>query len=250
MINPMKYRVLIAGILSIPAAAYLGIRTYVLLTRASLDVSQDFVFRLSMVCLAMAAPFAVTLLLAIADRRKGPLARSAKVGMTMAVISLCLTFVPLRGIVGRIRQARSLSAQGVTAPLFETVDLDGKVQRLGDHQGKVVLINVWATWCGPCRDEMPALDRLYRNRKDEGFMVFGVSTEDVELQRQFVKNEVPVSYPLLTLNGGVPSLYTDIQRWPALFLVDRQGRLQPVAQGGAHFAEVEATVDSLLKAAR
>jgi thiol-disulfide isomerase/thioredoxin len=243
----VKYRVLIAGILSIPAAGYLGIQTYRTLTRASVDVNQDFVFRLSMVTLAMTLPFVLTLLLAIADRRKGPLARSSKAGMTLAVISLCLTVVPLRGLVGRVQQSRSLTAQGVPAPLFETVDLDGKMQRLADHRGKVVLINAWATWCGPCREEMPALDRLYRNRKDEGFMVFGLSTEDVELQRKFVQNEVPVSYPLLTLNGDVPGMYTDIQRWPALFLVDRQGSLQPVAQGSAHFAEVEAQVELLLK---
>jgi hypothetical protein len=77
--------------------------------------------------------------------------------------------------------------------------------------------------------------------------VFGLSTEDLELQRKFVKDQVPVTYPLLTTNGNVDSLYTNLQRWPALFLVDRQGNLQPVAQGGAHFAEVEATVERLLK---
>jgi len=247
MLNPLNYRVLIAGILSIPAAAYLGARTYNTLTRASADVNQDFVFRLAMTVLAMALPFVATLVLALTDRRTGSLRRSAKVGMTLAVISLCLTIVPLRGLVRRVQQTRSLSARGVPAPLFETVDLDGKMHRLRDHQGKVVLINAWATWCGPCREEMPALDRLYRQRKDEGFMVFGLSTEDLELQRKFVKDDVPVTYPLLTLNGNVPSQYTDIQRWPALFLIDRQGHLQPVAQGGAHFAEVEATVETLLK---
>jgi thiol-disulfide isomerase/thioredoxin len=247
MINPLKYRVLIAGILSIPAAAYLGIQTYARLTRASADVSQDFVFRLTMVTLAMAAPFIVTLVLALADRRKGRLGLAAKAGTTLAVISLCLTIVPLRGLVRRVQQARTVSAQGVPAPLFETADLDGKIHRLRDHQGKVVLINAWATWCGPCREEMPALDRLYRQRKDEGFVVFGLSIEDHELQRKFVKEKVAVTYPLLTLNGDVPSLYKDIQRWPALFLIDRLGELQPVAQGGAHFEQVEATVESLLK---
>jgi peroxiredoxin len=94
---------------------------------------------------------------------------------------------------------------------------------------------------------MPALDRLYRERKDEGLMVFGVSTEDLDLQRKFVQEKVPVTYPLLTLNGKVPGQYTDIQRWPALFLVDRQGNFQPVAQGGTHFAEVVTTVETLLK---
>jgi peroxiredoxin len=243
----LKYRVLIAGIVSIPAAAYLGVRTYVSLTQTSTNLNQDFVFRLTMTVLVMTLPFVVTLVLALLDRRAGPLGRSAKAGMTLAVISLCLTMVPLRGLMRRTQQARNLAVQGVPAPPFETLDLDGKMQRLQDHQGKVVLVNAWATWCGPCREEMPALDRLYRERKDEGFMVFGLSVEDLELQREFVKEKVSVTYPLLTLNGNVPSLYKDVQAWPALFLIDRQGHLQPVAQGGAHFAEVEATVEKLLK---
>jgi len=242
----MKYRVLIAGVLSIPAAAYLGFRTFVTLTQSSADLNQDFVYRLTMTVLAMTLPFVVTLVLALTDRRTGQLSRSAKVGMTLAVISICLTIVPLRALIRRVQQAKNLSAQGVPAPLFETVDLDGRMHRLRDHQGKVVLINAWATWCGPCREEMPALDRLYRQRKDEGLMVFGLSTEDLELQRKFVKDEVPVTYPLLTTNGNVDSLYTNIQQWPALFLIDRQGQLQPVAQGGAHFAEVKSAVETLL----
>ena len=105
----MKYLVLLAGILSIPAAAYLGMYTYATQTRASVDVSQDFVFRLGMVVLAMAVPFVVTLLLALAHRRKGPLGGIAKAGLTLAAVSLCLTIVPLRGLFGRVQQARNLS---------------------------------------------------------------------------------------------------------------------------------------------
>jgi hypothetical protein len=78
-------------------------------------------------------------------------------------------------------------------------------------------------------------------------MVFGFSAEDVELQQKFVKEQLQVSYPLLTIEGNVPSIYREIERWPALFLIDRQGRLQPVAQAGQPFAKVEAAVDALLK---
>jgi peroxiredoxin len=248
MTTLLKHRVLIAGILSIPASAYLGIQTYVRLSRASTDLNGDFLFRLTMVALAMAVPFVITLAAALFDRWKGPLRRSAKFGLTLGVVSLCLAIVPLRGLIGRVQQARNLATQGVAAPPFETVDLDGRVQRLQDHQGKVVLINAWATWCGPCREEMPALERLYRRHREDGLMIFGISTEELELQRKFVREQVAVTYPLLTVNGNVPAMYTDIQRWPALFLIDREGQLQPVTQGGTHFDEVVATVETLLKA--
>jgi thiol-disulfide isomerase/thioredoxin len=155
--------------------------------------------------------------------------------------------LPIRGLIGRMQQARNVAIQDLAAPSFDTVDILGKPHRLRDHIGKVVLINAWATWCPPCKKEMPELDRLYQTRKDDGLIVFGLSTEDVALQQKFVKDEVSVSYPLLTVNGDVPSLYQDIQRWPALFLIDRKGTLQPVAQAGEPFEKVEAAVDALLR---
>ncbi len=94
---------------------------------------------------------------------------------------------------------------------------------------------------------MPLLDKLYRKRRDEGLVIFGLSIEEVELQRKFVKEQVSVSYPLLTINGNVPSLYRDIQRWPAFILIDRKGKLQPVPQAGESFEKIEAAVEALLK---
>jgi thiol-disulfide isomerase/thioredoxin len=240
--------VLVAGILSPPAAAFLGSYTYATLTRASVDLNQDFVFRLATVTAVMATPFLVTLLLAILTRRRGALRLAGKIGLGIAALSLCLTLVPLRGLIGRAQQARNVSRNDVAAPLFETTDIYGKPHRLQDYAGKVVLINAWATWCLPCLEEMPQLDELYRERKNDGLMVFGLSIEDVALQQKFAKEKVVVSYPLLTVNGNVPGIYRDIQRWPALFLVDRKGQLQPVAQAGEPFEKVEAAVDALLTA--
>jgi peroxiredoxin len=136
----------------------------------------------------------------------------------------------------------------VAAPPFNTPDLLGKTQRLGDQKGKVVLVNIWATWCGPCREEMPKLDRLYRKREHQGFIVFGLSDESLDVQRKFVE-QVPVSYTLLTPRGEVPNLYRDIARYPAIFLIDRQGRLQPAPGPDQPFEKVEAAVDALLNSA-
>jgi thiol-disulfide isomerase/thioredoxin len=242
-------RVLVAGILSAPAAALMGRAVYGALTRASTDRDADFVFRLSMTALAMALPFFFTLALAIGERRRHALPTSARVGLTLAALSLALAWLPVRAAIARARQSRNLALQNVVAPPFDTVDVFGKPQRLADHAGKVVLVNVWATWCPPCKKEMPDLDRLYRSRKDQGLMVFGLSTEDVALQRKFVKEQLSVSYPLLTVAGQVPEIYRATARFPANFLIDRQGRLQPAPSTDQPFAQLEDRVNALLRAA-
>jgi peroxiredoxin len=244
-----SYRVLIAGILSPPAAALIGMRVYRHLTRASADLDKDFVFRLSMTALAMTVPFIVTLALALADRRRHALTTSARIGLVLAVLSLALTWRPIQGAIDRTRQTRNLALQGVTAPSFDTVDIFGKPHRLADHAGKVVLVNVWATWCGPCKREMPRLNRLYQERKGDGLVVFGLSDEDVELQRTFA-GRLKVSYPLLTVNGEVADLYRNTAKYPATYLIDRKGRLQPAPDTEEPFEKLEAAVDALLQEGR
>jgi thiol-disulfide isomerase/thioredoxin len=167
------------------------------------------------------------------------------VGLALAVLSLGLAWKPVSDGITRSKQARNLALRNVPAPPFDTLDLLGNAQRLGDQKGKVVLVNIWATWCGPCRAEMPKLDRLYQERKDQGLIVFGLSDEDVPVQRKYLQ-QVPVRYPLLTLSGQVPSFYTDIARYPAIFLIDRRGRLQPAPSPDQPFEKVEAAVDALL----
>ena len=244
-----SYRVLLAGILSPPAAALIGMKVYGHLTRASEDVDKDFLFRLLATALAMAVPFFVTVALAIADRRRHALTISAKIGLLLAVLSLALTWRPIQGAITRTRQTRNLALQGVTAPSFDTVDISGTPHRLADHAGKVVLVNVWATWCGPCKREMPRLNRLYQERKGEGLMVFGFSDEDVELQRTFAQR-LKVSYPLLTANGQVADLYRNTAKYPATYLIDRKGRLQPAPDTEQPFEKLEAAVTALLQEGR
>jgi peroxiredoxin len=244
-----SYRVLISGILSPPAAVFLGLKVYRTLTLASADPDKDFVFRLSLTALAMAVPFIVTLALAIGERRRHALTTSGRIGLALALVSLALTWFPIRGAIDRARQTRNLALHGVTAPPFDTVDVFGKQHRLEDHAGQVVLVNVWATWCGPCKKEMPKLDRLYQERKGDGFMVFGLSDEEVEVQRKFIQENGSVSYPLLTIAGKVPEMYRNTARYPATFLIDRQGRLQPAPGTDEPFEKLEAAVAALLKGA-
>ena len=244
-----QYRVLLFGVLS-PVAALLSYAlVYVTLTRLSADREKDWLFRLSASTLAMAVPFLVTLALALRERSRQVLTWSGKFGLAMAFLSLGLAWKPVSDGITRSKQSRNQAMRNVAAPLFDTQDILGKTQRLGDQNGKVVLVNMWATWCGPCREEMPKLDRLYQEHKDQGFIVFGLSDEPVDRQRKFVE-QVPVTYPLLTLNGEVPGFYRDIVRYPAIFLVDRRGELQPAPGPDQPFEKVEVAVGDLLNGGR
>jgi peroxiredoxin len=246
MTRTSKYRVLIAGILSPIAAVVLYVLVYSVLTRFSSDLEKDWLFRLSLSTVGMTLPFLLTLTLAVKDRNRDALHMSGKVGLAIAILSLGLAWKPVSDGIARSKQSRNLAMRDVPAPPFDTLDLSGKTERLEDHRGQVVLVNIWATWCVPCREEMPKLDRLYRDRQQQGLMVFGLSDEGVDVQQKFLQ-QVPVTYPLLTLNGKVPDIYQDIARYPAMFLIDRRGRLQPAPGPDQPFEKVEAAVDALLK---
>jgi len=240
-----KLSALLAGILSPPAALFLSSFVYTTLTSRSADLEKDWLFRLSLSTLAMTLPFLVTLALVIKDRRRRVLSLSGKVGLAIAILSLGLAWRPVRDGILRSKQSKNLALRNVAAPPFATADIRGKTQRLADYKGQVVVVNIWATWCGPCRTEMPKLSQLYKERQQQGLMVFGISDEGVDVQRRFGE-QIQVSYPLLTLSGNVPSLYRDIARYPAIFLIDRQGRLQPAPSPDQPFEELVASVDALL----
>lgn len=240
-----KYGVLISGILSPLAAVLLYALVYGVLTHRSADTEKDWAFRLGASAAAMVLPFIATLALAIKDHRRSGLSLSGKIGLGVAVLSLVLVCKPVSDGIVRSKQEHNRAMVDVPAPLFDTTDLFGNRQRLEDYKGRVVLVNRWATWCGPCRAEMPALDRLYREQKDRGLVVLGMSDESISVQRRFL-NEIKVSYPLLTLSGNVPSFYRDIARYPATFLIDRRGRLQPAPAPGQPFERIEASADALL----
>lgn len=240
-----KYRVLVLGILSPLLALIAYTLVYNFLISLSKDLEHDWLRRLALSTIVMTLPFFLVLYFFLKDRAREALSLTAKIGLLIAVLSLALTASPIRDGVMRWKQTRNMAMQGVPAPLFTTFDIHGNSQNLADQKGKVVLINIWATWCGPCRAEMPNLERLYRERKQQGFIIYGISDEDVATQQKFLQ-QVPVTYPLLTLEGTVPNIYRDIARYPALFLIDRQGNLQPVPPSALSFEQIQSAVDTLL----
>jgi len=107
---------------------------------------------------------------------------------------------------------------------FTLTDLQGKAWTLKDLHGKVVLVNFWATWCPPCRKEMPDLEELYERHKDQGFVILAISDEEADKVKPFI-SEQKVTYPVLLDPGRKVNELFQIDGIPKSFVYDRDGKL-------------------------
>jgi peroxiredoxin len=107
---------------------------------------------------------------------------------------------------------------------FTLTDLQGKTWTLKDLKGKVVLVNFWATWCPPCRKEMPDLNTLYQRFKDQGFVILAVSDEEIDKVKPFLA-ERNISYPILLDPGRKVNELFQVEGIPKSFVYDREGKL-------------------------
>ncbi len=134
-------------------------------------------------------------------------------------------------------------SKGQPAPDFRLKTLDGKEIALSDYRGKIVLINFWATWCPPCKEEMPLFESVYRKYKDRGFEILAISTDgNLEPVKKFVK-EFGLTFPILHDDRNVANLY-GVQGLPTSFLIDRDGKIVKVRLG--KYKEIERDVKELL----
>ena len=117
------------------------------------------------------------------------------------------------------------------APDFSLTSRDGSVVQLSSLKGNVVLINFWATWCAPCRQEMPLLDAIYRKYNRLGFEMLGVNVEDDAKGAERYLAETPVTFPILFDPTGKVSKQYNVKAMPSTVLVDRQGNVRHVHFG-------------------
>jgi len=139
------------------------------------------------------------------------------------------------------RVAVELLKEPTTLPAFTLTDLDGKTMSSADWKGKVVLVNFWATWCGPCRAEIPDLVALQEKYRDQ-VVVVGISEDEgpVDTVRKFTA-ERKVNYPIVMTTPDIEKLFPGIVALPTTFILDKDGKVVQKHVGMLHARETEAT---------
>lgn len=168
--------------------------------------------------------------------------RNRLAGMAFAV--LCLPGVPVANAIAADLPplSHSLTRQAPKpAPALKLKDLDGQLYDLAQLKGRVVLINFWATWCPPCRREMPSMERLSQTLKGEAFGVLAVDVgENADTIETFTGQlDTTLTFPILLDTRSRTMQAWKVAGLPTTFLVDKQGRIVASAIGGREFDHPE-----------
>jgi peroxiredoxin len=140
----------------------------------------------------------------------------------------------MAGLVFGIFAAASLASSGMEgqmAPDFVLKSSSGENLRLSEYRGDVVMINFWATWCGPCRQEMPLLDELYARYQRVGFNLLGVNIDDDSQRAMRMVDDLGIRFPVLFDERKEVSELYNVEAMPATILVDREGNIRYVHHG-------------------
>ena len=126
----------------------------------------------------------------------------------------------------------SVLGQQAIAPQFVLKDLDGRIVRLRDYRGKVVLINFWATWCPPCRAEMPDLIRLQREHAKQGLQIIGITypPERKARVRRFARS-LKVNYPIVLGTREIKARFSSEEALPLTVVINRDGKVTDIISG-------------------
>jgi peroxiredoxin len=158
-----------------------------------------------------------------------------------------------RARAGEAALFRSIpAAERPAAPDFAGTTVDGEPVRLSDYRGRVVVVNAWASTCGPCRTESPDLDRAQRTLKSRGVRVLGVSTDAARQNALAFQQDLGLTYPSLHDPGGkqflkLPNGLVNPRILPFTLFVDREGRIAGAVQSKVSESDVRDAVTPLLK---
>lgn len=139
--------------------------------------------------------------------------------------------------------------EGFPAPDF-TLDLLGGGQvKLSELRNKVVMVNLWASWCAPCRIEMPAIEKVYQAYKNRGFVVLGLNTtfQDSEAEAASFVKEFDLTFPILLDRTGATSNRYQLRALPSTFFVDRRGIIRLAVFGSMNEALIQSRVEELIR---
>jgi thiol-disulfide isomerase/thioredoxin len=146
-------------------------------------------------------------------------------------------------------EAPAPTMQGKKAPAFTLVDLDGKKVSLADYKGKPVLVNFWATWCAPCKLEMPWFEEFRTKYADKNLVILGIAEDDAS-KDEIAKTakKAGVTYPILLTDGKVAPAYGGVEMLPTSFYVGKDGTIVEQTSGLGGKDELEANVQKLIAA--
>jgi thiol-disulfide isomerase/thioredoxin len=142
--------------------------------------------------------------------------------------------------------APSCDAQGTAKFDFVLKDQHNVPVKMADYKGKVVLLNFWATWCGPCKVEIPAFVELYDQYKDKGLIIVGVSVDDSPEQLQAFMKEYKMNYPVLQMTPDVETAFGPFYGYPTSFFIARDGTICVKHLGPATKEQFEREIKALL----
>jgi thiol-disulfide isomerase/thioredoxin len=181
------------------------------------------------------------------QERSGVSRGKVLVGAVLALaLVVSLYFVNRFWIAPALKIQAKTSKEHPLAPDFSLTDISGKKLSLSDYRGKVLMLDFWATWCGPCRIEIPGFIELQKRYGSQGFAVVGISMDDgqepvVDFYRQFNMN-----YPVALGNARLEELYGGIIGLPTTFLIGRDGRIYAKHEGATEIAVFEEEIKQLL----
>jgi peroxiredoxin len=168
----------------------------------------------------------------------------------MAALALCGLMACLACSHSPTVHAQSVkdSKDRKAAPDFELKDSAGKIVKLSDFRGKTVMVDFWATWCGPCKIEIPWFMDFERKYKDQGFVVLGVAMDDEGWQvvKPFVE-EMKMNYRVVLGNDRTSDMYGGIEALPTTVLIDREGRIASMHVGLAGKKDFQDAIEKLLE---
>jgi cytochrome c biogenesis protein CcmG/thiol:disulfide interchange protein DsbE len=170
--------------------------------------------------------------------------------LVVAVVGLAILALAF-GIVWMQSSKFEPLVVGMTAPDFSLPDLEGKTRQLSDYRGKVVFLNFWATWCKPCKEEMPSMQLMWENFKSEDFVILAVSMDRVTTKKDippFVEN-MKLTFPILTDSWGQTDKRYKLMGVPETYIIDQDGILRETIIGPRDWTVKEsmAAIVQLLK---